>query len=152
MSQIRTGDRAPDFVAESHDGAPLKLEELLRTGPLVLYFYPRDETPGCTAQACAFRDAYEDFVDAGAQVIGVSSDDEQSHAAFATRHRLPFPLIADSDGSLRMAYGVRRTLGLLPGRVTFVIDSSGVVRHVFSAQFRAERHIAEALDVIRTMV
>lgn len=150
MSRIVPGDRAPAFDTVSHDGSPLQLTKLLAAGPVVLYFYPWDETPGCTTEACAFRDAYEDFREAGAQVIGVSSDGVESHTAFAAKHRLPFPLIADVDGALRKAYGVRRFLGVLPGRVTYVIDVEGVVQHVFSAQFGASRHIDEALQVIRT--
>lgn len=148
---IKVGDPAPVFDTVGHDGAPLHMQQLLQNGPLVLYFYPKDETPGCTAQACAFRDAYEDFREAGAAVVGVSSDPVASHASFAARHRLPFPLIADEDGALRKAYGVRRTLGVFPGRVTFVIDGAGIVRHTFTAQFDATRHIREALDMVRSL-
>jgi peroxiredoxin Q/BCP len=116
---------------------------------VVLYFYPKDESAVCTKQACGFRDAYEDFVEAGAVVMGVSSDSVESHRTFAGEHRLPFVLLVDADGSVRKAYGVQSTLRILPGRVTYVIDRQGVVRHIFRAQFSAARHVAEALRVVR---
>ena len=118
---------------------------------MVLYFYPKDETPGCTAEACAFRDNYEDFVDAGAVVIGVSQDSEKSHKAFAEHHRLPFLLISDSDKALRKAYGVPNNLGFIPGRVTFVIDREGKIQHVFNSQINATKHVTEALEVLKRL-
>lgn len=118
---------------------------------LVLYFYPKDETAGCTAQACSFRDSYEDFLEAGAQVVGVSMDTAADHESFASNHRLPFPLIADTDRSLAEAYGVSLAMGLLPGRVTFVIDRAGVVRMVFESQIRARKHVEEALKMVRQL-
>ncbi len=118
---------------------------------MVLYFYPADETTGCTREACRFRDDYERFVDAGAEVVGVSGDSLKSHRSFADHHRLPFALLSDSDGELRRMYGVKRTLGLVPGRVTFVIDREGVVRHVFESQLRATQHVDEALTVVRRL-
>lgn len=148
---LRVGDAAPPIEVKTHQGLRLNLQELLEDGPVVLYFYPRDETPGCTAQACAFRDTYEDFRDAGARVIGVSSDDTDSHKDFADRHGLPFPLIPDTDGSLRQAFGVPRTFGLLPGRVTYVIGQDGLIHHVFSSQLRPDQHIQEALDVVERL-
>jgi peroxiredoxin len=102
----------------------------------VVYFYPADDTPGCTAESCSFRDSHEDFVDAGAVVIGISGDSVESHKRFADKHNLPFTLLADADGAARGSWGVGKTLGLLPGRVTYVIDPEGVVRKVFSSQFR----------------
>jgi len=151
MKPVQTGDRAPDFTATAHDGQVISLTDFRDKQLVVLYFYPKDETPGCTQQACAFRDAYEDFVQAGAVVIGVSSDSSASHQAFASGHRLPFLLLTDSDGALRKAFGVPKTLGLLPGRVTYVIDRQGIVRHVFNSQFQSERHISEALKIVRQL-
>jgi peroxiredoxin Q/BCP len=116
---------------------------------VVLYFYPKDDTPGCTKEACTFRDQYQDFQDAGAAVLGVSSDSSESHRKFAAKHRLPFTLLADRGGQVRKRYGVPATLGLLPGRVTFVIDAAGVVRHVFNSQLDATRHVGEALGVLQ---
>ncbi len=106
--------------------------------------------PG-TREACGFRDAYEAFLAAGAEVIGVSGDTAERHRRFAEAQRLSFPLVSDADGSLRRAFAVPRTLGIFPGRVTYVIDKQGVVRHVFSGQFAAERHVAEALAIVRTL-
>src|SRR5690606_34936307 len=100
---------------------------------VVLYFYPKDDTPGCTVEACSFRDAYAVFSDAGAEVVGISSDSVGAHKAFADKHRLPFRLLADHGGHVRASYGVKKTLGLIDGRVTFIIDRGGVVRHVFSS-------------------
>jgi peroxiredoxin Q/BCP len=118
---------------------------------VVLYFYPRDGTPVCTKEACGFRDAYEEFVRAGAVVIGVSGDSQDRHRAFADRQRLPFLLISDRNGSLRKTYRVPKPLGLLPGRVTYVIDKAGIVRHVFTALFSAEQHVAEALKIAQEL-
>ena len=150
---IKVGDEAPDFSFTLKDGSAASLKSMRqRQKAVVLYFYPKDDTPGCTAQACSFRDAYEDFSEAGAEVIGVSADGSVSHEAFASKHRLPFSLVSDADGTLRKKYGVPRSfLGLLPGRVTYIIDRDGIVRHVFSSQLQATRHITEALDVLKRL-
>lgn len=148
---VRVGDLAPDFALEAHTGQSVSLAEFRDRKVVVLYFYPKDESAVCTQEACSFRDAYEDFVEAGAVVIGVSSDSVESHQTFAGEHRLPFVLLADTDGSLRKAYGVQSTLRILPGRVTYVIDRQGVVRHMFRAQFSAARHVAEALSMVRQL-
>jgi thioredoxin-dependent peroxiredoxin len=154
---LRVGQQAPEFEKPTHKGETIRLSQL-RGGAsnggsgkaVVLYFYPKDETPGCTAEACSFRDAYEDFVDAGAIVVGVSADSLASHEQFAAHHRLPFELISDADGALREAYQVPTSmLGLLPGRVTYVIDRAGKIAHVFNSQIQAKRHVKEALDVVR---
>ena len=149
---VKVGDQAPDFaLPTSVDGAQ-RLKDFQGKKAVVLYFYPQDETPGCTAEACAFRDRYEDFKDAGAEVIGVSSDSEESHQQFASHHRLPFMLISDPDSALRKLYVVPKEdtqYGLLPGRVTYVIDKQGIVRLVFSGIFAPEQHIAEALNIVK---
>lgn len=145
---VKVGDPAPDFSLPDAEGNAVRLTDLRGT-PVVLYFYPKDDTPGCTREACSFRDQYEDFRDAGAEVIGVSSDSREAHRRFAERHRLPFRLLSDQGGTVRKRYGVPATLGLLPGRVTFVIDGEGVVRHVFNSQLDATRHVAEALGALR---
>ena len=146
--KVREGDEAPDFALPDQDGTEVRLSEL-RGGWVVVYFYPKDDTPGCTAESCSFRDAHEDFTDAGATVIGISSDSVESHQRFAAKHGLPFRLLADTDGSVRQAFGTGRTLGLLPGRVTYVIDPEGIVRKVFSSQLGATRHHTEALEAIQ---
>ena len=148
---IAVGDEAPDFALPDASGRMVRLREFRGKKPVVLFFYPKDETPGCTKEACSFRDAYEEFVQAGAEVIGISSDDEASHRRFAERHRLPFTLLADHGGKVRRAFGVPTTLGLLPGRVTYVIDRAGIVRHVFNSQLQATQHVAEALAALRRL-
>jgi peroxiredoxin Q/BCP len=150
---IKVGDLAPDFaLPKAVDGAE-RLKDFQGKKSVVLYFYPKDETPGCTAEACAFRDSYEDFKDAGAEVIGVSSDSEESHQQFASHHRLPFVLISDPDSALRKLYGVPSEdtpqYGPIPGRVTYVIDKQGVVRLVFSSVFSPQQHITEALTIVK---
>jgi peroxiredoxin Q/BCP len=150
-SSIRVGDEAPDFVLPDRTGKMVRLSEFRGHKAVVLYFYPKDDTPGCTKESCAFRDGYQDFQDAGAEVIGVSSDSAESHGKFAAKHRLPFTLLADQGGQVRKRYGVPATLGLLPGRVTFVVDRSGVVRHVFNSQFQATQHVSEALEALRRL-
>ncbi len=151
MASVQVGDHAPDFALTSQAGQRVSLAEFRGSKAVVLFFYPKDGTSVCTKEACGFRDAYEDFVQAGAVVIGVSSDSAERHKAFASGHRLPFVLLADTDGSLRRAFGVPKTLGIMPGRVTYVIDKEGIVRHVFNSQFAADRHVAEALAVVREL-
>jgi peroxiredoxin Q/BCP len=146
---LSVGDPAPDFSLPDADGRAVTLSSFRGRKAVVLYFYPKDDTPGCTKEACSFRDSYEDFAAAGAEVIGVSSDSGASHQRFARKHRLPFTLLSDAGGALRKRYGVPATLGLLPGRVTFVIDRDGIVRHVFNSQLAAAQHVREALRVIR---
>lgn len=140
----------PDLTLQGPDG-PVRLHDLLGANTLVLYFYPRDETPGCTAQACSFRDSYEAFTDAGATVVGISSDPPASHQAFAAKHRLPFLLLSDPDEAARRAFGVKSTLGLLPGRETFVIDPQGAIRYRFSSQLRATEHVKRALEQVKRL-
>jgi peroxiredoxin Q/BCP len=147
---LSVGDRAPDFALPSASGS-VRLADVLQQKAVVLYFYPKDETPGCTAEACAFRDSYEVFTQAGAEVIGVSDDTVESHRSFAAHHRLPFLLLSDPDGEVRRRYGVSGWLGLLRGRVTFVIDRQGIVRHVFDSQLQATRHVDEAVETIRRL-
>src|SRR5579862_2154542 len=104
---LQVGDKAPDFTLASQSGAQVRLYDRLESGVVVLYFYPKDETPGCTAESCAFRDAYDDFTAAGAEVVGVSRDDGASHGRFAAHHRLPFVLLADPSGGVHELYGIR---------------------------------------------
>ena len=150
-ARIGVGDRAPDFTARDQSDQEVRLSRLLAAGPVVLYFYPKDDTPGCTAEACAFRDDHGSFVEVGATVVGISSDSVERHQAFAARHRLPFRLVSDPDGRLRRLYAVPRTLGLLPGRVTYVVGADGVVQHVFSSQVRAAAHVTEALVALQRL-
>jgi peroxiredoxin Q/BCP len=150
MSKL-LGQPAPDFACEAHNGQRVSLADFRGKQVVVLYFYPMDGTPVCTKEACSFRDVHEGFAQVGAAVIGVSADTLDRHRHFAAKHGLPFLLVSDEDGTLRKAYRVPKTLGLLPGRVTYVIDKQGIVRHVFSALFSADRHVAEALAVVRKL-
>ena len=151
MASIGVGARAPDFTKTTQNGDSISLSQFRGEQTVVLYFYPKDETPGCTAEACTFRDSFEDFVEAGAVVIGVSQDSDASHKRFAEHHRLPFLLVSDRDKALQKAYGVPKTMGLLPGRVTYVIDRDGTVQHVFNSQLNAKKHVSEALEVVRRL-
>jgi peroxiredoxin Q/BCP len=148
---IQVGSKAPDFTLPSQSGTPVRLADRLGERVIVLYFYPRDNTSGCTAEACAFRDSYEVFAEAGADVIGISSDSVDRHAAFAGKHDLPFTLLSDKGGHVRKQYGVPAVLGVLPGRVTYVIDREGSVRHVFSSMTNIGQHVSDALETVRQL-
>jgi len=146
---LKEGDPVPEFELLDANGDMVRSTDLLG-GPVVIYFYPHDDTPGCTAEACSFRDSYELFTDAGAKVVGISSDSPESHKRFAERHRLPFTLLSDEGGKVRKAFGVKGAL-LIPGRVTFVVDQTGIVRLVFNSQFRTQEHVDRSLEVIRSL-
>lgn len=148
---VQVGDEAPDFTLPSQSGTDVSLSTYRGDRVVVLYFYPKDDTRGCTAEACAFRDSHEVFVQAGAEVIGISSDSVVSHEKFAGRHRLPFILLSDAGGKVRKRYGVPTTLGILPGRVTYVIDRAGVVRHIFSSMMNIDRHVEDALAIVKQL-
>jgi peroxiredoxin Q/BCP len=148
---IAVGERAPDFTLPSGDGRSVSLADFRGKKVVVLFFYPKDETPGCTREACEFRDSFDRFGDAGAEVIGVSDDDVESHKKFAANHRLPMTLLSDLGGKVREKFGVKALLGIVPDRVTFVIDREGVVRHVFAARLRFGKHVDEALGVVKTL-
>jgi peroxiredoxin Q/BCP len=149
--RIKVGDRAPDFTIKNQRGEPVSLKDYLGKKAVVLYFYPKDNSPGCTKEACKFRDSYEGFKDAGAEVIGVSSQSEESHSIFSTSFNLPFSLLSDEDGRVRSLFGVPSSLGLIPGRVTYVIDKEGIVRHIFSSQLDPGRHVEEALQILKSL-
>ncbi len=146
---IAVGDKAPDITLPDASGNPVSLKDFQGKKAVVLYFYPKDDTPGCTKEACSFRDSYTVFQEAGAEVIGVSSDDAASHRKFADRYQLPFTLLSDTNNQARKAFGVPATLGLLPGRVTYVIDKTGTVRHIFNSQLNFQGHIDESLKIVQ---
>ena len=149
--KLKVGSVAPDFTLPSQSGEMVRLEDFLGHRPVVLFFYPKDDSPGCTKQVCAFRDDYGEFGKLDAEVIGISSDPVESHRGFAARHRLPFTLVSDEGGKVRKLYGVPNTLGLFPGRVTYVIDKKGVVRHIFSSQVGIDRHVEGALEALESI-
>jgi thioredoxin-dependent peroxiredoxin len=146
--RVRVGARAPDFTLPSQSGETVRLGDFFGK-PVVLFFYPKDNTLGCTKEVCAFRDDFEECGKLDAEVIGISSDSVESHREFAEKHDLPFALLSDEGGKLRKLYGVPNTLGLVPGRVTYIIDEQGVVRHIFSSQLGVERHVQEAIEALQ---
>lgn len=149
---IKTGDKCPAFKLMDQHGQWQSSADLIGEKVLVIYFYPKDNTPGCTQQACSFRDAYQDFLDAGAEVIGISSDSNDKHRKFATQYNLPFMLLADGDKVARRSFGVPASLfGIIPGRVTYIVDKSGIVRSVFNSQTDIQGHVKEALKVINSL-
>lgn len=152
MSKLTLGNSIPSFqLKDQHDN--LIDSNNLKGKPLVIYFYPKDDTPGCTAQACSFRDNYEEFEELGALVIGISADSPKSHLAFAKKHNLPFMLLSDLDNTVRKQFGVPGSLfGLLPGRVTYVFDKDGKLIHIFNSQLKAKAHIPEALRQLQKTV
>jgi peroxiredoxin Q/BCP len=149
--KVNVGDKAPDFTLPSQMGDNVTLSEYFGKKNVVLYFYPKDETRGCTREACEFRDRYDVFTGLGAEVLGVSSDTLESHKSFATHYGLPFLLLSDEKGEVRKLYGVPSSMGIIPGRVTYIIDKKGVVRHIFNSQFQPEKHIEEALKILKEL-
>jgi thioredoxin-dependent peroxiredoxin len=149
---LQVGDSIPNFTAKDTSGNDFNIQSLLGKQPFVIYFYPKDNTPGCTTQACSFRDQYQDFKDLGAEVIGVSSDSVVSHQKFTQQYHLPFILLSDSDKKIRTLFGVPASLlGLLPGRVTYVADKNGIITMVFDSM-SGKNHIEKALAAIKKLV
>lgn len=147
---IKVGDTAPDFTLTSQNNSSVSLRDF-HGKAVVLYFYPKDDTPGCTAESCAFRDQYEVFKAAGAEVIGVSGDSPESHQKFAAKYQLPFTLLSDKDNQVRKSYGATTAFGLIPGRITYVIDQQGVVRYIFDSMFNFKGHVEEALKTLQQL-
>jgi peroxiredoxin Q/BCP len=147
---LAVGDSAP-LIALRDQNATERRSDQLDGKALVLFFYPKDDTPGCTMEACAFRDNYAELQSLGAEVWGVSGDDASSHQRFATRHQLPYPLLVDQANGLRRAFGVPSVLGFLPGRVTYVIDGSGVIRHIFNNLLDGPAHLREAKAALQSL-
>lgn len=144
---LKKGSKIPELTLLDQDENKVVLNELAGNNPLVIYFYPKDETPGCTKEACTFRDHFEDFEKLGAKVYGISADSPKSHRAFIKRHRLNFTLLSDPDRKAEKAFNVPRNLfGLLPGRVTFIFDKYGIVQHTFNSALNPAKHISEALE------
>jgi thioredoxin-dependent peroxiredoxin len=154
MSQsIQIGDHCPIFSLPDSLGKDIQVNDYLGQKILVLFFYPKDDTPGCTKEACAFRDAYADFVDLGCEVFGISSDAAATHQNFQQKHQLPYPLLSDSQKKVRQQFGVPGNLfGLIPGRVTYVIGLDGKVAGIFNSQTNPVGHITEALKVVKSLL
>ena len=151
QGQVQVGNKAPIFTLRDQVNKPVQFQSLLGKGAVVLFFYPKDFSAGCTAEACAFRDNYEAFIDAGATVVGVSVDSVESHQGFAQRHHLPYILLSDPRGDAAKLYGVSNVLGILRGRVTYIVDRRGVVQHIFSSQLNMDKHVTEALRIVHAI-
>ncbi len=155
MAKLKVGDPAPDFTAKTSDGSNISLKDY-RGKKLIMYFYPMDNTPGCTAQACSLRDANKDIAAKGAAILGVSTQDEASHQKFTSKYKLNFPLLADTDKAIGKAYGTIGGSGLLAGakalagmadRITFIIDEKGKITHVIDAP-NTQNHAEEVLALL----
>jgi thioredoxin-dependent peroxiredoxin len=148
---VKVGDVVPHFTSQTTDGSFFDSNEFVCKKPLVIYFYPKDNTRVCTAQACSFRDQYEDFKSYGAEVIGISSDSVSSHQKFANEYQLPFILLSDTNKKLRKLFGVPNDLlGILPGRVTYVVDKNGKIQLIYDSM-SGLIHIEKALECIKKM-
>ncbi|MDB4016145.1 peroxiredoxin [Flavobacteriaceae bacterium] len=146
---LKVGDRIPHFELLNQHAELFNSKTVLGVKPLVVYFYPKDETPGCTAEACSFRDHYEEFLDLGAEVIGISSDGVKSHQKFAARHKLPFVLLSDSKKKVQHLFKLPKILfGMYTKRITFVIDKTGLVSYVHSS-LMPDTHIKKALQQLK---
>ena len=149
--RIKKGDKVPSFTLKDQNGKEVSIEEFFGK-PFVLYFYPKDDTPGCTAEACSFRDAYSDLKELDSEVVGISADSPESHLAFAKKYDLPFTLLSDENNKVRKQFNVPGSLfGLLPGRVTYVVDENAVVQHIFNSQMQTRKHVKEALKKLASM-
>ncbi len=151
-SKIKVGDYVPKFTLKDQNGNDFSIADLIGQKALVIYFYPKDDTPGCIKEACSFRDEFEDFTTLNAEVIGISSDNVASHKKFAEKYRLPFTLLADTKKEVQKMFGVPRSiLGLIPGRVTYIINKNGKVVYIFNSLGKAEQHIIEAKKILKSL-
>jgi peroxiredoxin Q/BCP len=150
MKKIEVGSKVPEFTLADQDGKMFSISSVLGKKNLVIYFYPKDDSPGCTAEACAFRDQYEVFNEADALIIGISGQSVESHKEFADKYHLSYTLLSDEGNKIRKLFGVPSSfLGMLPGRVTYIVDKSGKVIYIFNSQAQAERHVDEALKILK---
>ena len=147
--EVAVGDLAPDFALKDQNGTTIQLSGFRGKRNVIVYFYPADYSPGCTIEACAFRDSFESFKNADAEVIGISGDSVDSHKGFTTKHNLPFTLLSDESNAVAKAWGVPMPLGFLRGRTTYIIDKAGVVRHVFNDLLNGAKHVDVALEILK---
>jgi len=149
QNNIEVGDKIPDFGLKDQNGDDFLSSGYVGKTAMVIYFYPKDDTPGCTKEACKFRDSYEEFTDRNVKVVGISADDVKSHKKFEEKYNLPFTLLSDPDNKVRKLFGVKNNIfGLLPGRVTYIVDSNGNVKFIYDNMFNAEKHIDKALEAL----
>ncbi|MCF6181524.1 peroxiredoxin [Lutibacter sp.] len=146
MKKIEVGDAIPTINLKDENGVEVNINAIKK--PLIIYFYPKDETPGCIKEACKFRDEFQRFTDLGVQVFGISGDSSASHKKFKEKYHLPFTLLADTNNEIRKKFGVPKSLLFLPGRVTYVVNKNGIVTYMFNSQFGAEKHIEKTLEFL----
>lgn len=152
MSKIIVGSKIPAFILKDQHGNDFDIKNILGKKNLVIYFYPKDDTPGCTKEACYFQDQYEVFKDVDAEIVGISGQSVESHLAFAKKYDLTFSLLSDNGNKVRKMFGVPTNLfGLLPGRVTYVVNKKGEVVYTFNSQMNATKHVDEALEILKKM-
>jgi len=150
MKKIKIGDKIPAFTLPDQNGNNFKIDSILGKKNLVIFFYPKDDTPGCTREACYFRDQYEDFLEANAEVIGISGQSIESHKNFATKYNLNYTILSDSNNVVRKNFGVPSNMfGLVPGRVTYVINTAGEVIYMFNSQTDVTGHVDKAIEILR---
>ena len=145
---LKVGDKIPSFGLLDQSGKYWSNKEFYGK-PIVLFFYPKDDTPGCTIEVCGFRDKYDLFKVLGANVCGISNGSPESHFLFANKNKLQYPLLCDKDNLLRKAFGVQKFLGIFDGRVTFIIDSQGSIRHIYEDLLDGSSHIKEAVQALK---
>jgi len=151
-NKLKVGDKVPDFVLKDQNNNDFNIADFRGKQILVIYFYPKDDTPGCTTEACSFRDTFEVFTELNVKVIGISSDNVVSHKKFEEKYNLPFTLLADTNKKVQKLFGVPKSfLGMIPGRVTYIIDKQGSIVHIFNSMSNAEKHITESLSIIKKM-
>ena len=152
IKTLKKGDKVPDFELKNQNGELFKVSDYVGKKNLVIYFYPKDDTPGCTKEECKFRDEFEVFTDLDAMVIGISGDNPESHTEFIEKYNLPFTLLSDENDEVRKAFGVKgKFMNMIPGRVSFVVDKQGVIQYVFDSMSKAEQHVSEAKTVLKEL-
>jgi thioredoxin-dependent peroxiredoxin len=152
MKQIEVGSNIPQFTLADQNGKLFAVDSVLGKKNLVVFFYPKDDSPGCTDEACYFRDQYEVFNEADAVIIGISGQSVESHKKFAEKYRLSYTLLSDEENKIRKLFGVPTNMyGLLPGRVTYVVDKSGKVVNIFNSQTDTKRHVVDALKILKEL-
>lgn len=148
--KIEIGSKVPEFTLKDQNGNTLNILDYIGKKNLVIYFYPKDDTPGCTKEACYFRDMYDVFNDADAMIIGISSQSVESHKRFAEKYHLNFSLLSDEGGKVRKMFGAA-SLGFIPGRITYIVDKNGIVIYIFNSQSEAEKHVDEAMRILNEL-
>jgi len=152
IQTLKKGDKVPVFKLKNQNGELFQISDYIGKKNLVIYFYPKDDTPGCTKEACKFRDEFEEFTDLDAMVIGISGDSPESHTEFIEKYNLPFTLLSDENDEVRKLFGVKgKFMNMIPGRVSFVVDKKGVIQYVFDSMSNAEQHVDEAKKVLKEL-